>query len=360
MGGEGVSVAARVCAVERAAKHAVSRSMLTAFMKPLAYTVLRLLADGEFHSGEALARAVGASRASVWNAVEQVETSGVAVFRIRGRGYRLERALPMLDAARVQHWLGESAPFAVEILDEAESTNTLLLERARTGAPHASVIAAEWQRAGRGRQQRPWHAGLGGALTFSVLWRFSQGAATLAGLSLAVGLALVRALETVGANGATRDNGVGLKWPNDVLWRGRKLAGILIEMQGEALGPSAVVIGVGVNVRLSSAVQTRIDQAAADVETLCGQMVDRNQLLARLLTEMNRVLLTFERAGFAALRDEWQRRHVHQGCAVRLTLPGGKSEAGLARGVGEDGALLIETARGVLPFHSGDVSVRAA
>lgn len=322
-------------------------------MKPLAYPVLRRLADGEFHSGAALARSVGVSRGSVWNAVQDIEASGLEVYRIRGRGYRLAQPLSMLDAAQLARFLGESAPFSVEILDEADSTNTLLLARAQNGASHASVIAAEWQLAGRGRLNRPWHAAIGGALTFSVLWRFSQGASTLAGLSLAVGLAVVRALESFGAGG------VGLKWPNDVLWRGRKLAGILIEMQGEALGPSAVVIGAGINVRLSTAVKSHIDQAAADVETLCGHAMDRNELLARLLLELNRVLLEFERVGFQPFREDWQRRHVHQGCPVRLTLPGGGSESGLARGVGEDGALLLETARGVRPFHSGDVSLRA-
>lgn len=333
-------------------------------MKPLAYNILRLLAGGEFHSGAALALALKVSRASVWNAVQEIEAAGLEVYRIRGRGYRLARPLAMLDAGQLAHMLGENTPFSVEIIDEADSTNTLLTQRAQAGAPHASVIAVEWQRAGRGRMNRPWHAGVGGALTFSVLWRFSQGAATLAGLSLAVGLAVVRALETLGVTGA------GLKWPNDVLWRGRKIAGILIEMQGDALGPSAVVIGAGINVRLSPAVSARIDQAAADVESMLNakggkaaggtQGVDRNQLLAALLTEFNKTLLQFERAGFRPFRDDWQRRHVHQGCAVRLTLPGGARESGIARGVGEDGGLLLETARGVRPFHSGDVHLRAA
>ena len=333
-------------------------------MKPLAYNILRLLAGGEFHSGTALAQALKVSRASVWNAVQAIEAAGLEVYRIRGRGYRLARALPMLDAVRLAHMLGDAAPFSVDIMDEADSTNTLLTQRAQAGAPHASVIAVEWQRAGRGRMNRPWHAAVGGALTFSVLWRFSQGAATLAGLSLAVGLAVVRALETLGVTGA------GLKWPNDVLWRGCKIAGILIEMQGDALGPSAVVIGTGINVRLSPAVKTRIDQAAADLESMLTAMggktaggsqgVDRNQLLAVLLTEFNKTLLQFERAGFRPFRDDWQRRHVHQGCAVRLTLPGGARESGIARGVGEDGGLLLETARGVRPFHSGDVQLRAA
>lgn len=326
--------------------------MLDPFMKPLAYKVLRLLAGGDFQSGSALAQATGMSRASVWNAVQEIEAGGLDVFSVRGRGYRLAQPLSMLDTTRITQWLGEAAPFNLEIVDEIDSTNTLLLQRAQAGAPHASVIVAEWQRAGRGRMGRPWHAAVGGALTFSVLWRFSKGAATLAGLSLAVGLAVVRALEAFGVTGA------GLKWPNDVLWRGRKIAGILIEMQGDALGPSAVVIGAGINVRLSPAMDARIDQAAADVETISGHVVDRNPLLAAVLGEFNRVLLEFERAGFQPFREDWQRRHVHQGRAVRLTLPGGVRESGVARGVADDGALLLETARGVRPFHSGDVSLR--
>ena len=323
-------------------------------MKPLAYQVLRQLAHGEFVPGAQLARAVAMSRTSVWNAAAEIEAAGLDVYRVRGRGYRLARPLTMLDAAAITRHLGEASPFAIEVTDEADSTNTLLMQRAREGAPHASVAAAEWQRAGRGRLDRRWHGELGGALMFSLLWRFSCGAAALAGLSLAAGVAVARALT---ARGAAE---VGLKWPNDVLWRGRKLAGMLIEMQGDALGPSAVVIGVGVNVRLGEAARKRIDQPVSDLETVTGREIDRNALLAAILEEMNRVLLIFEREGFRPLRAEWQSRHVHQNCVVRLTTQGLRADSGIARGVTEEGALLIETARGVLPFHSGDVSVRAA
>ncbi len=329
-------------------------------MKPLAYHVLRQLAGGEFHSGEALALATQMSRASVWNAVQEIQAAGLDVFSVRGRGYRLARPLVMLDAACITQALGEAAPFGIEVIDEIDSTNTRLLQRAQTGEPHASVVAAEWQTAGRGRMNRAWHAPFGGALTLSVLWRFSQGAAALAGLSLAVGLALVRALEAMGTTGAA---GVGLKWPNDVLWRGRKLAGILIEMQGDALGPSAVVIGVGINVRLPASAAAHIGQPAADLETLLeiggARALDRNRLLAAVLGELNTTLLEFERIGFRAFRDDWQRRHVHQGCPVQLVQSGGVTASGLARGVRDDGALLLETAQGLRPFHSGDVSLRA-
>ena len=116
--------------------------------------------------------------------------------------------------------------FTLEIVDEAASTNTLLLERAAKGARSGEALAAEWQTHGRGRLGRLWHAAPCGALTFSLVWRFARGSAALAGLSLAAGLALVRALTKLGVSD------VRVKWPNDLVWHGRKLAGILIEMQG--------------------------------------------------------------------------------------------------------------------------------
>ena len=315
-------------------------------MKPLAYQLLRCLADGEFHSGEALALQLGMSRASVWKAVEEIEATGLPVFRIRGRGYRLASPVCTLEAPRIIAALGSDTPYHLELLDETDSTNTLLLARAREGATHGTVVVTEWQRAGRGRMRRQWHAPLAGALTFSVLWRFARGAAALAGLSLAVGLAVARALHAQGVHGA------GLKWPNDVLWQERKLAGILIEMQGDALGPAAVVIGIGMNVRLGDALLERIDQPIVDVESIVERAVDRNVLLAEVLNHLQAILATFEQSGFDALREEWQRRHVHQGREVKLALPDGRRESGIARGVANDGALLVATPRGVLPFHS--------
>lgn len=323
-------------------------------MKDLTFRVLRQLADGDFHSGEDLARALGMSRASVWHAVRALEAAGFDVYRIRGRGYRLVAAVSLLDREAVLRGLGsESARFALEILDEVASTNTLLMARAQAGAPGGAVIAAEWQTAGRGRMGREWHAGIGGALTFSLLWRFSQGAGFLSGLSLAAGVAVMRALQALGISDA------GLKWPNDVVWRGGKLAGILIEMQGEMLGPSAAVIGIGLNVRVADAVRDRIDQAVSDLETACGRTLDRNAVLASMLVELRHALEVFARDGLAPFRDEWQRHHVHQDKPVTLLLPGARREQGVARGVAEDGALLIETRAGLQRCHSGEVSLRA-
>jgi BirA family biotin operon repressor/biotin-[acetyl-CoA-carboxylase] ligase len=324
-------------------------------MKSITCQVLRRLADGNFHSGEVLARALGLSRASVWLAVREIGAAGLEVYRVRGRGYRLAQPLSLLEREAVLRQLGaDAAQFNIEILDSVSSTNTLVMQRAQQGAPGTLVVAAEWQEAGRGRMGRAWQSGVGGALTFSLLWRFTQGAAFLSGLSLAVGVALIRALRTLGLDEA------GLKWPNDVVWRGSKLAGILIEMQGDMLGPSAAVIGIGVNLRLSDAVRSRIDQPAADLETACGRPFDRNQLLALLLKELRRVLETFAREGLAPFRAEWQRYHAHQDQTVTLILPDARRERGCARGVAEDGALLIETQAGIRRYHSGEISLRKA
>ena len=324
-------------------------------MTALSLKVLRLLADAEFHSGEALARALGISRGSVWNAVRALEDAGVDVYRVRARGYRLASPMSLLQAGAIAAHAGEAASrLDIEVLDIADSTNTMLARRAAADARSGTVIVAEWQHSGRGRMGRAWQSEVGGALTFSLLWRFQQGAAALAGLSLAAGVAIARALEAIGACD------VRLKWPNDVLWRDAKLAGLLLEMQGDALGPSAVVIGIGINVRLSDTARRRIDQPAADLESACGSAVDRNAVLGRLLSELVRTLDVFALEGFVGLRGEWERYHAYQGHRIAVKLPGGATHEGIARGVGDDGALLFETGNAVRRLHSGEVSLRAA
>jgi BirA family transcriptional regulator, biotin operon repressor / biotin---[acetyl-CoA-carboxylase] ligase len=324
-------------------------------MNDLPVKLVRLLADGGFLSGAALARTLGVSRGTIWNAVRVLEKADLEIYKVRGRGYKLSASISMLDMEKIERCVSTCSPrLTIEIIDTAASTNTLLMQRAAAGARSGTVLAVEWQHEGRGRMGRPWHAGLGRALTFSVLWRFEQGAGAIGGLSLAVGVALVRAIHALGATE------VALKWPNDVLWRGRKLAGILIEMQGDALGPSAVVIGVGLNVRLSSALAARIDQPAADLETACGRALDRSEALGTVLDALARVLKDFSNAGFAPLRKEWERYHGSQGQPVTVRLPTGKTERGEALGVADDGALLFRTGDRVRALHSGEISLRAS
>ncbi|MDD2700069.1 MAG: biotin--[acetyl-CoA-carboxylase] ligase [Sideroxydans sp.] len=324
-------------------------SATNAVPKPLTFALLRLLADGEFHSGEEMAVQLEMSRASVHNALQDVAQFGVMLHSVRGRGYRLSHPLCWLDKEIILAEVG--ATLNIEILDYATSSNALLLQAASRGAFSGSVLAVEWQSAGRGRLGRTWHAGLGDALTFSVLWRFECGLAALSGLSLAVGVAMMRALRELGVQDA------GLKWPNDVMLPSGKLAGILLEAQGDMLGPSAVVIGIGLNLA-APADAARIGQAAGDLSA-CGIALDqRNKVLSILLKHLESMLREFAVRGFTALRKEWESAHIYDHRPVEMLMPDGKRIEGIALGVTDEGALRVETADGLREFHSGEVSLR--
>jgi BirA family biotin operon repressor/biotin-[acetyl-CoA-carboxylase] ligase len=317
------------------------------------WQLLRLLADGEFHSGEALGELLGVSRATVFSSLVRVEEYGVVLQRIRGRGYRLAKAWPCLDADAVQAQLGEFAGrFRTEVLQMAASSNTELLRRATAGAPGGSVLAVELQTAGRGRIGRTWYSGLGNALTFSLLWRFDCGLNGLSGLSLAVGLGILRALKRLGVAG------IGLKWPNDILTTEGKLGGVLIEAQGDMYGPSSVVIGIGINCTLPFKIEQSIGQPAIALDQLCATLPERNQLLAVLLQELALVLDAFAAGGFATLRAEWESHHAFQDQSIQLQMPDGSTVVGIARGVTDSGELLLETPQGIRVFNSGEVGMR--
>jgi len=325
-------------------------------MKPLAFSILRLLSDNKFHSGETIARDLGISRTSVSYALRELGETGVTVQKVHGRGYRLHDAVQWLDRDIILgHLASERDNFNLEIFDITESTSSLLLQKTSERALQHNtiyVIAAELQTNGRGRRGRQWHSGLGTGLTFSLLWQFQQGAGLLSGLSLAVGVAIVRAFKSHGIEGAM------LKWPNDIMFNFCKLAGILIELQGDMLGPTIAVIGVGVNLKLPRNIHGLIDQAATDVLSINGVMPDRNKLLASLLIELPKALKEFECRGFAPFREEWTNYHIFENKPVTLRLPDGIDLKGLADGVADDGSLLLRTASEVRPYRSGEISLR--
>jgi len=324
--------------------------LFSASVRTLTFAVLKRLAVGEFQSGEALARSLGVARASIWNALNEARTAGVEVQRLHGRGYRLSEPLDWLDAERIRA-VFEPHGIVVNIVDSCSSTNADMLREAEAGAASGTVLAAEWQTRGRGRLGRAWHTGLASALTFSLLWRFERPIGGLAGLSLAVGVAIARALNANGIDAR-------LKWPNDLLWQGRKLGGILIEVRGDALGPCATVIGVGLNVQLGREERLRIDQPAADLAEAGAARRSRSDWLIAVLHELALVLPTFAMHGFAAVREEWMQHHAHQNLAVRLVLPDGNLIEGEALGVDDSACLLIATAAGTRAVHAGDVSLR--
>jgi BirA family transcriptional regulator, biotin operon repressor / biotin---[acetyl-CoA-carboxylase] ligase len=333
-------------------------------LTPLGFSLLRQLADGAFHSGEDLAEQVGLTRARVSQVLKDAETAGLALERIKGRGYRLLEAPNFLDAKAVRARLDELAldrgapiPVAVEVTDQVDSTSSELMRRSQRRDVHGIALAAEWQTAGRGRRGRPWMAVAGGSLTFSLGWQFEQGAGFLAGLSLAVGVAVARALEAEGLSG------VALKWPNDLVHRHLKLGGILIELNGDALGPSTTVIGVGLNVRLPPAARKDIPVPVTDLTTVAGKKaspIDRNRLLARLLAELSSVLEQYSTEGFAPFAAEWQHRHAYQGKPVKLLLPDGATVTGKVAGVDASGALVLADGPRRARFLAGEISLRRA
>ncbi|NOT15944.1 MAG: bifunctional biotin--[acetyl-CoA-carboxylase] ligase/biotin operon repressor BirA [Methylotenera sp.] len=321
-------------------------------MNTLTFPILKLLCDGKFHSGEAIAKYFNVSRTHVWNALQDAEELGVEIFAVRGRGYQLPNATTLLNPQTVRacfesppHWL------QLEVHDFLPSTNSYLMHHMST-CTHGTCVAANLQTQGRGRRGRQWQAGLGASLTFSLLWRFQCGASALSGLSLAVGVALIRALHALGFVQAK------LKWPNDVLVDSKKLAGILIELQGDAEGPTAAVIGIGINLHLPHHLKQQIDQPATDLTSMHGQAVNPNTLLATLLIHLKTVLETFETEGFSALHDEWSKHHAYHAKTVKMLMPDGREIQGLVQSVAEDGSLLINTDHGLQRFVSGEISLR--
>lgn len=331
-------------------------------MNKLTFPILRLLADGQFHSGEALAQQFKVTRATIWNAIKHAEVLGITVFSVRGRGYKLPQVIDFLDKNSVLNAIGEQREwFNLIILDEVASTNTYLMQQ--KNMPHATCVAAHIQTNGKGRRGRTWVSQLGASLTFSLVWRFQCGAAALSGLSLAVGVALMRTLVSLGVNQAQ------LKWPNDVLvldesQQGKKLAGILIELQGDLDGPSTAVIGIGINLNLPKAVLESIDQPTTDLNKTTGlnkinsQAINQNVLLGTLLKHLAGVLNSFEQLGFVGLRDEWLGYHAYHNQAVRMLLPNGTEVLGVVKNVADDGILLVDTPLGLQRFSAGEISLR--
>jgi BirA family biotin operon repressor/biotin-[acetyl-CoA-carboxylase] ligase len=241
-----------------------------------------------------------------------------------------------------------TAGVTVEVVEETGSTNADLLARAASLSEPLLLVARN-QTAGRGRAGRSWLSSSEGSLTFSLAWRFEGGLARLTGLPLAIGVALAETLERLGVQ-------VGLKWPNDVLRDGDKLAGILIETQAAPGGGVWTVIGIGLNLLMPDELEAQIGRSVASLPWLAR--MDRNALLAALLDGLAGALREFERAGFAAFAARWNLRHAWQGETVTVLDGGAVLHEGSAAGVDDAGRLLLDTPDGRIAVLAGDVSLR--
>lgn len=313
--------------------------------------LLRLLQDGRFHSGEALGTALGVSRSAVWKQLQSLESElGLSIHKVRGRGYRLGSPLVLLDedilASGSACW-----GWPISVLDSVDSTNAEVMRRLGARQAPPFIILAEQQTAGRGRRGRNWFSPFGENLYYSLALRVDGGIRQLEGLSLVVGLALLRALRAMGVAGA------GLKWPNDLLVGGRKIAGILLELSGDPADVCHVVIGVGVNVNMVATNQQAIDQPWTSMREELGGLVDRNEMACELSRQLVRYLAVHREQGFSALLEEWQESHVWQGRKVRLTA-GVQAVEGIVLGVDQSGALRLSVAGVEQHFSGGELSLR--
>jgi BirA family biotin operon repressor/biotin-[acetyl-CoA-carboxylase] ligase len=318
--------------------------------------LLALLADGRPHSTVRLAAALGVSRAKLRAGIERLRALGIEIESPPRRGHHLSQPVELLDADLIRAALAPTVSErlnSLEVLFEVDSTNTRLLGAAPPGLGRADVCLSELQHAGRGRRGRRWIAPFGSGLALSLAWSFRDAARAAPALSLAVGVAICRALTRIGAQG------MRLKWPNDVWFEDRKVGGVLLERRAEAGGPAQVVIGIGLNVLLSGAARAGLERTGvrvAAVADACAAPPSRNRLAGTLLDELLSMLASFEREGFAPLRTAWLALDALAGRPARV-LAGTQSFAGTARGVDAEGALLLEGSGGLQRYVSGEVSL---
>lgn len=322
--------------------------------------LIRIVADGEFHSGTALAAALGVSRSAVWKQARRLAELGLHLEAVRGRGYRLVGAIELLERERITQLL-DTATLAscegLEITSVTDSTSARLCAQPVPAAGKWRGALAEYQTGGRGRRGRRWISPFGGGLCLSISWCFAVAPRELQALSLAAGVGIMRALARVGAGELT------LKWPNDVVLHGRKVGGILVDLDGEAQGPLRAVIGAGLNLSVpDSLVRAVTDEGglppAGLEDAVAGRRIERNALAAELIAALCRVLAGFSEFGFGSLADEWRRQDFLRGRFVTVR-NGAQKTSGIARGIAADGALLVDRPEGIAAVMNGDVSLRA-
>jgi BirA family biotin operon repressor/biotin-[acetyl-CoA-carboxylase] ligase len=326
--------------------------------------VFQKLGPGGFHSGAELAAELGVSRNAIWKAVGALKELGVTIHAVRNRGYRLAVPTAPLSAARIHERLDAHSQAhcrQLQIAWQLDSTNSTLSARNDLPPGRCDVLLAEVQSAGRGRRGRSWLATPGGALCLSLGWTFGQMPRDMASLGLVVGVCVLRAVREHLPESQRTATALQLKWPNDLLCDGCKLGGILIDMRAEAGGPSYVVIGIGLNVALDEAARAQIGATGTepcDLRYLEVSPLQRNEVAASLIECLLRGLAVFEQEGLKPFREEWQRADALRGKSVNVTTVQDATR-GLARGIDLDGALLVETANGLVRFVSGEVTVRA-
>lgn len=316
------------------------------------FKLLGLLADGRFHSGQEMGIALGIGRGAVWKHLKALSVLDIDIHAVPGRGYQLAQPVELLSEESILGLIDENSKNQIaglEIFHEINSTNSYLMRKASLGCPSGHICLAESQQEGRGRHGQRWVSPYARNIYLSILWDFSMGPDSLVGLGLALGVGVMRALHEFGISHA------GLKWPNDVIWNGAKLAGILLEMTGTSSSNCRVVAGVGLNVDMPAGSSALIDRPWTDVNTILGRKISRNSICACLIHHLLGVLTQFEKNGLSPFLKEWRKYDVVAGKKVTLLLPGSEV-SGVSHGIDDNGALLIEGNNNMRRFYSGEIS----
>jgi len=315
--------------------------------------LLRLLSAQQFISGEILGNQLGISRAAVAKHIKELNGWGVDIFSVKGKGYRLAKPLQLLDEQLIRLGLPEAIQQTpLTLFPVIDSTNRYWMQRYQQQPVSGSCCMAEMQTAGRGRRGRSWLSPFAGALYLSTYWFSDRSISEVMGISLAVGVEIANWLSELGVEDVT------VKWPNDIYIKGAKVAGILIELAGESDGHCHLVVGVGLNLDLPQDMATQIDQAFTDLATQLKPLPERNRLAAGLITAVQRALADYHQTGMEPVVAQWPRFDHFYAQPIRL-LMGKHSLDGIARGINQQGALLVETEQGIKPYYGGEISVRA-
>ncbi|WHS98591.1 MAG: biotin--[biotin carboxyl-carrier protein] ligase [Pantoea stewartii] len=308
--------------------------------------LIDILSDGEFHSGEQLGETLGMSRAAINKHIQTLKSWGLEVYTVTGKGYSFPAPLQLLNEEAI---LGQLSQPDVAVISVIDSTNQYLLER-MDSLPSGAVCVAEYQQAGRGRRGRHWFSPFGANLYMSMYWRLEQGPAAAMGLSLVIGIVMAETLQSLGAED------VRVKWPNDIYLHDRKLAGILVELTGKTGDAAQIVMGAGINLAMRNADAAQINQGWINLQE-AGVTLDRNDLAATLINRLREALPVFEQEGLAPFVARWAGLDNFINRPVRL-LMGEREVHGIARGIDNQGGLLLEQEGEIKSWMGGEISLR--
>ncbi len=312
--------------------------------------LLFLLSDGEIHSGSELGLQLEVSRTSIWKAIPNLQILGVPVEVVKGKGYQILGGLDLLNKKNILKLLPQeiSNQINLDVLLSCSSTNDYLARLSKDFDRSVyDICLAEHQAAGRGRRGRNWISPFAKNIILSVSFVLGGGVEALSGLSLVIGLAIAKALEDLGVKN------VGMKWPNDVLVADKKIAGILLELNGEATTNWRVVCGVGLNVHMleHEALEINQDWCSLDENITCK----RDDVAAQIITCLLESLDLFKSKGFSCFLENWKQYDILAGKKVSI-LPAGIQ--GVAKGINSNGALLVDSQGKMHEINAGEVSVR--